>query len=81
MPLIPALRRKKWEDQRVSIILSYYRVSSRTSLGFHKDLSKKKNGEKKSKEERKNEGGSRQTDKHRADTILMLFYSTYPKPR
>lgn len=68
------------EEQKLSIILSYYTVSSRTSLGLHKNLSKKKGGGR-SKEKRKNKGGSRQTDRHRGDTILMFFYSTHRKFR
>lgn len=39
MPFIPVHRRKKWKDQRFSIILSYI-ASSRTSLGLQKNLSK-----------------------------------------
>lgn len=57
------------EEQKFSIILSYYTVSSRTSLGLHKNLSKKKGGgAEERKRERIREGADRQTD---AEVILF----------
>jgi predicted secreted Zn-dependent protease len=50
--LLSQLTGGKMEEQKFSIILSYYTVSSRTSLGLHKNLSKKKGGGRKKGKEK-----------------------------